>query len=702
MDTFLGDRIFSEDIEVKKKENDKIQTPIKTENEILFEKFDDFNKGIIPVKGRLCLNMIVKNESRIIERLLSTVLPIIDTYCICDTGSTDDTPTKIREYMMKHNKPGIVFFEPFKNFGYNRSIALQKADPWGDYVLLLDADMKLVIQPEFFNIKHTLDLDGYHILQKNGDIKYYNTRIVKTGIGVKCVSPTHEYYDFPPNHKQGKLECIYIDDIGDGGSKTDKFERDIRLLKEGLIEEPKNGRYHFYLGNSYKNTGRFKEAIEWYKKRIEIGGWIEEVFYSYLEIGNSYMEMKDGINAVHYWMLAWNHHPKRAESLYEIVKYYRTTSKHGLALIFYNLGKSIPYPKDDVLFIKHQVYEFLFDYEYSILAYYTKTPINHFSYLNLLGKDYCKENVWANYRFYVRSLKDIAKNILTFNGSAEKSIEGIEDTFYSSTPCIIPYKEGYLMNVRYVNYQVSPNEDTYMYRLQDGKIRTLNKTLILNKNYTVQSEKWIDKIHNPNLRYQGVEDVKLFSYKNTLFFTGTVQRENGNLAVGFGTYDMDKDCLHPKGLESPENRFCEKNWALCTNSKNEMRVVYVWHPLQIAELEGEKLINMKTQNNIPDFFKDIRGSTNGFRCGDEVWFLCHIIDFGKSRNYYNIIIVLNAKDLTYKKHSTLFKFTNEKRIEFCLSLIIEPKQIIFGFSEMDHSSKLMIVPRNKFEEMYFP
>jgi len=33
----------------------------------------------------LCLNMIVKNESKIILRLLDSVLPIIDCYCICDT-----------------------------------------------------------------------------------------------------------------------------------------------------------------------------------------------------------------------------------------------------------------------------------------------------------------------------------------------------------------------------------------------------------------------------------------------------------------------------------------------------------------------------------------------------------------------------------------------------------------------------------------
>ena len=46
----------------------------------------------------ICLNMIVRNESTIIRRLFDSVLPIIDTYCICDTGSTDNTKEVIREY----------------------------------------------------------------------------------------------------------------------------------------------------------------------------------------------------------------------------------------------------------------------------------------------------------------------------------------------------------------------------------------------------------------------------------------------------------------------------------------------------------------------------------------------------------------------------------------------------------------------------
>jgi hypothetical protein len=34
------------------------------------------------------------------------------------------------------------------------------------------------------------------------------------------------------------------------------------------------------------------------------------------------------------------------------------------------IGKEIPFPKEDILFIDYHVYDYLFDYEISICAYY--------------------------------------------------------------------------------------------------------------------------------------------------------------------------------------------------------------------------------------------------------------------------------------------------------------------------------------------
>ena len=90
----------------------------------------------------LCLNMIVKNESRIIHRLLNSVKDIIDCFCICDTGSTDNTVELIEQFGREHNIAGKVIKEPFRNFEYNRSHALRECDSMdADFILLLDADM---------------------------------------------------------------------------------------------------------------------------------------------------------------------------------------------------------------------------------------------------------------------------------------------------------------------------------------------------------------------------------------------------------------------------------------------------------------------------------------------------------------------------------------------------------------------------------
>ena len=99
----------------------------------------------------LCLNMIVKNESRIIIRMFDSVLPIIDCYCICDTGSTDNTVQIITDYFTSKGIPGKIVVEPFKNFCHNRNFALKACEGMSDYVLLMDADM--VLEVKNFNKK---------------------------------------------------------------------------------------------------------------------------------------------------------------------------------------------------------------------------------------------------------------------------------------------------------------------------------------------------------------------------------------------------------------------------------------------------------------------------------------------------------------------------------------------------------------------
>jgi tetratricopeptide (TPR) repeat protein len=649
-------------------------------------------------RGRLCLNMIVKNESRIIERLLGSVLSIIDTYCICDTGSTDDTAEKIRAFMAAAGKRGEVYHEPFRNFGYNRTHALERAAAWGTYALLLDADMKLVITPQFDAAK--LTEAGYSIIQKTGTLTYYNTRIIKTGVGVKCVGPTHEYYDFPVGSAE-QLDSLWIEDIGDGGCKSDKFERDIRLLTEALETEPANARYHFYLAQSYNHLGKHETALEHYKKRIDLGGWKEEVFYAALEAGNMCRALGRDAEAVAWWMDAYQRHPGRSESLYEIVKYYRESGKNHLAQIFCDIGSTIPYPKNDLLFIKHAVYDYLFTYESSIISYYTGRPVDHYAYLRLIGRDYHKNNVLSNYKFYTKKIKNMAGvTEHVFDGTTTRMIMGRDDDFTSSSPCIVSYGDGYLLNIRYVNYKIR-GDGGYDFKHGDGKITTLQKAQWLSRDLKPLATHWFDAVADESLRYQGVEDVKVFPHRGSLLFLGTAE-DSGRVAVGYGTYDMTQNKLLPRVFASPTGAHCEKNWVYFHGADGELYVVYEWSKLTIAtpDHDGGAIKIVGTDGNVPAYFRDFRGSSHGVTVGNEIWFLVHMVQYCTPRHYYHAIVVVDAATFKYKRNSILFKFHGDC-IEYALGLVVENERVLMSFSRMDRTSSVVVVPRSTVDKELF-
>ena len=660
-------------------------------------------------KPFLCLNMIVKNESKIIRRLLTSVQSIIDSVCICDTGSTDNTVELIEAFLKERGLPGVVVREPFQNFGYNRTFALKAAKEWGTYALLLDADMKLVIHEGFD--KAALTADGYNVLQKNGGLEYHNIRIVRLDKGVTCVSPTHEYYDFPPGCRTEKLTSLSIDDVGDGGAKADKFERDVRLLLGGLAQEPRNERYHFYLANSYRDAGKTEEALAFYTKRVALGGWKEEVFYAAFETGNMLARLGRHAEAVEAWLDAWQRHPGRAESLYEIIKYYRIKGHQQIAQLFLDRAKQIPYPRDDVLFIKAAVYNYLMDYEQSILAFYTGVPYPHRALYTLMEHEDVRHNVLDNYKFYQRSLaKQSGIRTWDFCGTREETVGGRVDSFTSSSPCLFKDERGgYAINIRYVNYTIR-GDGSYGFRHSDGKITTLQLFHRLDADFKPTKTQWISGVQHPERRYQGVEDCKVLSHKGALRFLGTVEDAKGHVCVGAGSYDPAALSLSAAALPSPFGRGCEKNWCYFEDAKGALRVVYDWFPLRIGRTEGDEL-RLEEERETPAWFRHVRGSSHGCSVAvgegkkdkkgkEELWFLCHIVHYVTPRHYYHLIVVLDKETLAYKRCSTLFKFEGDC-IEYALGFIVEEERVLFSYSQMDRTSRILEVPRALLEREFF-
>ena len=642
--------------------------------------------------------MIVKNESLIITRLFESIKDVFDTYCICDTGSVDDTPEIIKKWMNEHNKQGFVIHEPFKNFGYNRTHGILEAQKYissgqlkGDYFLFLDADMRLVVTNKFS--KDMLTNNAYSIIQKSPVLSYHNVRFVKTSCKVTSMGVTHEYYDIP----EGGIckieeQFIYIDDIGDGGSKGDKAERDIRLLSEGIADEntPQSlkGRYYFYRANTFFDTNRLTSAIDDYKQRIEIGGWIEEVWYSKYRIGLALERLNKLNDATIAYLSAYQHHPKRAEPLYELVKMNRVIGNRNLAYMFYNTAKQIPYPKDDVLFINRTIYDYLLDYELSVIGYYVGHPdIDKLitKILNNPNNTINFQHMMSNYKFYCKKLQFASVQDFTDN----TFFEG----FSSSTPCILETNKGFMLLVRHHNYSINTdgsysNGDKIT---SNYSVNILDKTLAKRSSYKIEEPDAL-----PGLRYVGIEDVKLFKLGDTVYFVGTAQNpQTQKLSVALGKRSLthNNSRLEYKCIPSPGNRECEKNWALFSTDDKTLKVVYEWENFKTYTISENGLSDFSTKTT-PYFFKFLRGSSNGYKQGDNIWFVCHLVNFEPHRSYYHVIVIYNHVKDTFA-FTVPFKFEG-KNVEYSLGLVVEDKNILISYSTDDKTSKVAVLEKREF------
>lgn len=710
---------------------------------MIIEEMTNYDR---PKQNTICLNMIVKNEGRIIKRLLESVIDIIDCYCICDTGSTDDTKYIIQEYFKDKNIQGKIMDEPFRDFGYNRTIAMKSAVGMSSHLLLLDADMIIEISPLILDSKENIDkfknslvCDAYNILQGNDAFQYKNVRILRNKPEYSYFGVTHECVMTSPGSTYSDItkEYIFIKDIGDGGCKTDKNARDIKLLEKGLEELPNNDRYTFYLANSYYDNGGFEKAIELYKKRIEIGGWVEEVWFSYYSIGNCYEKKNDMINAIHYWMESYQHYPKRLESIYKIISYYRGNQKYRIAYMFFSMCE-FPSLIEEVnfLFTEKDVYDYKIDYEFSVMCYYCNIHNKdvYKSIMKVLNAsttpEYIVGNVLSNYKFYSPKLIDMETPVPYPNGNSMENYSVIlprignisvidRDVFVSSTPslCLFNNKTSgekeLIVNVRYVNYRINEKGEY----INSDKIVSKNIIAIMEYQVDVQTksincrkkkEFELDYDTTMDNVYVGLEDVRILGTSKDVVYNANRGLDYGNsIAVEHGyILPMNGRTNSSAIMRCASQKQVEKNWVLFMDPDQKVKIVYNWFPLTIGHTLENNGLEVKFEvtecYDTPPFMKLLRGSTNGIHVGnDEIWFICHIVSYEDRRNYYHVLVVLDKKTFELKRYSRPFTFEGNA-VEYTLGMVFfeEISQFMIGYSVMDNTTNYMMVSKGSLDGLF--
>jgi glycosyltransferase involved in cell wall biosynthesis len=323
---------------------------------------------------RIVYNGMFKNEAGIITRMLESVYKYIDYYVIQDNGSTDGTPDIIKKFFEEKNIPGVVYYEPWVNFGYNRNHTLQKCLSLNsthncEYILRVDADETLEVDDDF-DWEIIRQKDAWNIYCNYNNWTVYRMWLWKSSLPWEFTEfSRHETIQLKDeqSYTSADLPQSFRHIYKGGGatwSNVYKYAIDgLELEKDQLNwfrKKNKADAYHFYYtARSYAyhiGDGSVKidypypeyeneiarRCIWFYEKFLDVyfpghekGGivfndrWVFEAYYTsstmHLKLGEVDKFLKKALKA-------YAHGPDRNEPILEVIKYYTNINELYIAL----------------------------------------------------------------------------------------------------------------------------------------------------------------------------------------------------------------------------------------------------------------------------------------------------------------------------------------------------------------------------------
>lgn len=385
----------------------------------------------------LCLVMIVKDEEDTMERCLRAVAPYIKYWVIVDTGSTDNTISVTNKTMESLGIPGELHERPWVNFEVNRTESLNLAKGKCDYRWIIDADDTFFPEDPSINPFGGLDKgpDCYQILYKLNNLQYHRAQIVKSEQNWVYKGVLHEFLHLDEKKEQifqapvpGAFVMADISPLKRAASLEEKYANDAKILEKALIDEPDNDRYMFYLAQSYRDSDQLEKSIEAYGKRIAMGGWEEEIYYSMYMIA----KMKERLGApimevTELYSRAWEYRPSRLEAAFHTMRKYREQKRHLVSFAYGDVAIKTR-GTQDILFIEAEIWQWRLLDEYSLAAHYIGNPEIAMEKTNaILTAPFFKTlhsdeqaRLLKNMEFYKKGAQEKAKQVQIANMEAGK------------------------------------------------------------------------------------------------------------------------------------------------------------------------------------------------------------------------------------------------------------------------------------------
>lgn len=661
-----------------------------------------------PGRPLLGLVMIVKNEAKRIQSVLASYRPYIDAWTILDTGSTDGTQELIKRDLA--GIPGTLHEEPFVDFATSRNRALElhgtstvfSIMPNGD---VLEGGAELVS----FLESHRRDLlsGAYRVRIAPGH--YYHPLVMRTGMGWRYKWRTHECAMGPNTGPQ--IPGVTV--LRDRGARTPaewrhRWSRDLDLLNRDLTDDPNDPRPHFYLGQTHECLGQYAQALAFFEKRAQMGGYFDEVYEAKFRIG----KMKEKLGrpwpeVQQAYLDAYAHDPRRAEPLHAIAEHWHGQSTHAITRIFASAAAKMSKPPTD-LFLDEDVYTWKAADLAAISSFYS----GH----KAAGRDFAEqavsfrpddERLRANRAHFAQSAAELF-------GATNQAIDfAPEADWNASNPSI--YSEGDRVRciVRTVNYRivnggyVTPPADVVR---DDGRwkgwqvIRTRNFLLDLDADLkTTKTTELVDATGESRTGYpiHGFEDARLFAWRGSWWASATVCdfTEDGRREIALLQIDDDGQVTRAEPLRGPWSVHAQKNWMPLVDG-DQVRFIYatsldgdvgsttVFDLVEASDSDAKLRYSAKAPSG--DYAHGrLRGGSQALKVDGGWIFAVHDVAFpGSGRIYlHRFVFVDDALQLVSMTDPFYFE---QLGIEFCAGLARAGDKLVASYAVNDGSARFGI------------
>ncbi len=646
---------------------------------------------------RIILTSMVKNEAKVIGRMIKSALPFVDAVFICDTGSTDGTPV-----VAVGASSGVhceVAYEQWSDFATNRTRTIELAREmahllgWAlerTWLLLLDGDQELRVISKSFSKKDLIGYDIIHLQQVDGFSDWLTPRVVRASTECRYVRRTHEYLEHKATSRLDASGVVLIEH-GDGGSRADKYERDERLLRMDLEDNPNDERSMFYLARTLRDLKRPIEAISWYQRRVDVpfGGFEEERWMAQLQMARLQLRSNTVIGRASLWK-AFSMRPWRSEPLLDLAVSHKDVEGRKENVTAYwiaSLGKSIPYPERDILFVEGKCYLWEFTRVMSICAWDSVDLAKGLKHANEL-------RVYPRCPYFNEAVEHLcmyAPKLATEWVRPAPMISG--EDWHPCNPSIIKTETGYLMTVRHVNYKIDKNGGYYDF---GSAVRTRTHLVSLTNDLDAVSSIELKSINmNESASIQGVEDVRLYRHVDGIAY-GFGTRVDGRLNIP-RQYNIVWDtktgaCLKQREMMVSESG-CEKNWLPWDiGSDSLVSFIYSHAPFRVVTLFRDAVSRVLGSDASGFNFSGFSGSAAPVTWSDGWLYVVHECTRHRTnerRTYIHRFCWMNAQ-LELKSVSLPFYF-EEKGVEFCSGMALHADGVVITYGINDAAARMVHV-----------